>query len=714
MATAGALQARVHKLLGSRAELEATKALLRTLVADEASSGTSLVQLDASAGPETPTLATLRRNLRSSLEQQQLALAQTALAGLERTLEQVSTLAEQVDALDNKCDRVHQFLETTKRETQQVQAEAAALAAKRFGHDSKFRIWDKVQGEWKQARAFLDRYQLTEDEVRALYAEQLADEDMEASFSTLERVQQVKADCKELVAAGDVSCGLELLDAVGRYQEAGFERLYQWTAKKCAEVDGEPSNMLHRAIALLSDRAEFYNYCKECLTASRRSLIVRRFIMALTVGGPNGIPRPIEMHAHDPVRYCGDMLAWIHQSIATESEFFRVLFDGDVEFNPSESSPSESSPTDANLSTPGNSSLPAEKVADDAVEEVCTSMVGRAFDGVARPLQVRVEQTLSSPHGIVIAYKLVHLLAFYHHKFDQLVAHADVARALRHCRDAANGAFHRQFKQLVDAVAASAQDYAASLAATHVVLDVSHRLVALLEVFQTSLLPEQEKEAGLAPLFDGVLPAVELMCQRSVAGLDPVDALVFRINNFSCLQAPLARFPEVAKWHTGMSRDVDRWLRDLSELQATRVMDRCRVSELLQRIQQFQQSHAAVAREPGTSPADTPGLDGETVTRVMGDFCAALMTLLFPQLDSLAQPALGDKTRALTSATLAGTYAFIHEFVFDARNGYIPGNEPVSSSSSSSRSPAERSRRVVLQHTPEEIRTVLEIDGDTK
>jgi hypothetical protein len=38
-----------------------------------------------------------------------------------------------VDALDDKCTRVQTFLETTKRETQQVQTEAAALAAKRWG-----------------------------------------------------------------------------------------------------------------------------------------------------------------------------------------------------------------------------------------------------------------------------------------------------------------------------------------------------------------------------------------------------------------------------------------------------------------------------------------------------------------------------------------------------------------------------------------------------
>ena len=47
--------------------------------------------------------------------------------------------------------------------------------------------------------------------------------------------------------------------------------------------------------------------------AARRQLLVRSFVDALTVGGPGGTPRPIELHAHDPSRYIGDMLAWLHQ-----------------------------------------------------------------------------------------------------------------------------------------------------------------------------------------------------------------------------------------------------------------------------------------------------------------------------------------------------------------------------------------------------------------
>ena len=45
----------------------------------------------------------------------------------------------------------------------------------------------------------------------------------------------------------------------------------------------------------------------------RHNALFRRFISALTRGGAGGLPRPIEVHAHDPLRYVGDMLGWLHQ-----------------------------------------------------------------------------------------------------------------------------------------------------------------------------------------------------------------------------------------------------------------------------------------------------------------------------------------------------------------------------------------------------------------
>lgn len=61
---------------------------------------------------------------------------------------------------------------------------------------------------------------------------------------------------------------------------------------------------------------------------SRRSVLVRAFIDALTQGGVGGTPKPIEMHAHDPKRYVGDMLAWLHQTIPGERENLLILLKG--------------------------------------------------------------------------------------------------------------------------------------------------------------------------------------------------------------------------------------------------------------------------------------------------------------------------------------------------------------------------------------------------
>lgn len=54
---------------------------------------------------------------------------------------------------------------------------------------------------------------------------------------------------------------------------------------------------------------------------ARRDAVARAFMAALTRGG-----RPIELQAHDSLRYVGDMLAWVHQACAGEKEMLESLF----------------------------------------------------------------------------------------------------------------------------------------------------------------------------------------------------------------------------------------------------------------------------------------------------------------------------------------------------------------------------------------------------
>ena len=112
-------------------------------------------------------------------------------------------------------------------------------------------------------------------------------------------------------------------------------------------------------------------------------MLVRRFINALTKGGPNGFPRPIEVHAHDPLRYLGDMLAWVHQAVASEREIVMGLFGGHTPAPSVTATPSGGS-DGSEVKADGAGDVDADSAAQmDPVE-----VLDRIFDGVVRPLKV--------------------------------------------------------------------------------------------------------------------------------------------------------------------------------------------------------------------------------------------------------------------------------------------------------------------------------------
>ena len=45
-----------------------------------------------------------------------------------------------------------------------------------------------------------------------------------------------------------------------------------------------------------------FRYVVDEYCTVRRGFVARSFLDALTIGGPHGTPRPIELHAHDPAR----------------------------------------------------------------------------------------------------------------------------------------------------------------------------------------------------------------------------------------------------------------------------------------------------------------------------------------------------------------------------------------------------------------------------
>lgn len=161
------------------------------------------------------------------------------------------------------------------------------------------------------------------------------------------------------------------------------------------------------------------------LSTTRSTSLLNLFLEALTRGGPSGLPRPIELHAHDPLRYIGDMLAWIHQTMAGEHEFLESLFDLKSDANRRVGEPrvfeprlelSSSTATGSQLDLSSEGLTTTTKTAADEVKEDrerSRQMLDKDLEGCARPLKIRVHQTIRSQEGSIVTYQIATLIHFY-------------------------------------------------------------------------------------------------------------------------------------------------------------------------------------------------------------------------------------------------------------------------------------------------------------
>uniref|UniRef100_A0A8C5LTK3 Conserved oligomeric Golgi complex subunit 6 n=1 Tax=Leptobrachium leishanense TaxID=445787 RepID=A0A8C5LTK3_9ANUR len=321
-----------------------------------------------------------RRNLRGDIERRSLAINEEFVAIFKNVKEELESINEDVQAMSNCCQDMTSRLKAAKEQTQDLIVKTTKLQAE----NQRLEIRAQV------ANAFLDKFQLTSEEMNILRGnrEGPLTEDF---FKVLGRVKQIHNDVKLLLRTNQQTAGLEIMEQMALLQETSYERLYRWAQNECRTLTQEScdiSPILSQAMEALQDRPVLYKYTMDEFGTARRSAVVRGFIDALTRGGPGGTPRPIEMHSHDPLRYVGDMLAWLHQATASEKEHLEALL---------------------------------KQVTIPGVEDTIQEVVGHITEGVCRPLKVRIEQVIIAEPGAVLLYKISNLLKFYHHTISAIV-----------------------------------------------------------------------------------------------------------------------------------------------------------------------------------------------------------------------------------------------------------------------------------------------------
>ncbi|KAM6946221.1 conserved oligomeric Golgi complex subunit 6 [Aplochiton taeniatus] len=537
-----------------------------------------------------------RRNLRGDIERRSLSINEDFVLIFKGVKEELESVHEDVQAMSTCCEEMRNRLKAAKEQTQDLIVKTNKLQ----GENHRLEIRAQV------AQAFLDKFQLSSEETSALRGSRDAPI-TEAFFSALSRVKHIHEDVKVLLRTNQQTAGLEIMEQMAVLQETSYEQLYRWAQNECrglAQETCDVSPVLSQAMEALQDRPVLYKYTLDEFGTARRCAVVRGFIDALTRGGPGGTPRPIEMHSHDPMRYVGDMLAWLHQATASEKEHLDALL---------------------------------KQVTVLGVEENMQEVVSHITEGVCRPLKVRIEQVIVAEPGAVLLYKISNLLKFYHHTISAIIGTsvASLLMTIEEMHVLSKKVFFNSLSlhasRLMDKVELPPPDLGPTSSLTQT-------LVLLREVLashDSSVVPLDARQADFAQVLSCILDPLLQLCTVSASNLGTGNMATYMVNSLYVMKTTLALFEFTDKRLEMLEFQIEAHLDTLLNEQASFVLTRVGLSYIYSCVQQH---------TPQQGPlSNVPGMDSSSMKAAMVQFDRYLSfpdTLVMPQLNFLLSAAI--------------------------------------------------------------------------
>ncbi|OVA02985.1 Conserved oligomeric Golgi complex subunit 6 [Macleaya cordata] len=652
-----------------------------------------------------------RRNLRSTIEKRSLSINHEFLSASNSAQQALDRVEEEVNALAECCDNIAKALNSCSASTGDIISTTERLK-------QELEITTQRQ---EIVSCFLRDYQLSNEEITALREEDLN----ENFFKALSHVQEIHANCKLLLRTHHQRAGLELMDMMAVYQEGAYERLCRWVQAECRRLgdsdNPEVSELLKTAVRCLKERPVLFKYCAEEVANMRHNALFRRFISALTRGGPGGLPRPIEVHAHDPLRYVGDMLGWLHQALASERELVFVLLDPDavVDTGPTarrflKNTESESTNTESDV----------------------TFVLDRIFEGVCRPFKVRVEQVLQSQPSLIIAYKLSHTLEFYCYTVSDLLSRETaLCNTLWLLKDAAQQTFFDILKTRGDKIMRYPPLVAVDLSPPPAVMEGVSVLLEIIDTYNSMMVPASGKKPGFDPVISALLDPVVQMCEQaaeahkskrvinslrrsrtssgsgqfSTDSSTSVDAIltnsssnsssqnnempskIFLINCLSAIQQPLLGHDVAREYVKNLGSMIEKHVNALVEKEVDSILRKCGLSNKISCIQ-------SLVNEENSNPitqlpplAEVENMSPASLSECLRAFFGLVLDgSSLPEFEQMQVPRLRSEACIRVARSLADAYELIYKAVMDPKNCY----------------PDPKS---LASYPPDQIRTILGI-----
>ncbi|CAO2654228.1 Nn.00g109610.m01.CDS01 [Neocucurbitaria sp. VM-36] len=459
--------------------------------------------------------AETRRQIRLDVQKEVIQCNGEIVKDFGEVAEQLKRIGTAINSLNSCCDDMRSHIAAANRETGPVLEEATSLITQR----------KQVEAKQQILHAFSSHFLISDEEATVLTSTvEPVNEDF---FQGLTRVKKIHHDCQVLLGTEDQRLGLEVLEQSSKQLNAAFQKLYRWIQREFKTLDLENpqiSASVRRSLRVLAERPALFQSCLDSFAEARETILSDSFHAALT--GSNSeehiATKPIEFHAHDPLRYVGDMLAWVHSTTVSEREALENLFisDGD-EIKRSIQAGLESEPW---LRGDGD-----EEVFDG--RKALNQLVSRDLTGVARLLRQRVEQVVQSHDDATLAYKIANLIGFYKGTFVKLLGPdsevLDVFNTL-------NTSAMRQFRaNMRDYVANVQSDLAVApkdLSPPEFLDEALQILKVLAKSYDTSVAAIDDQGQGFQTVLAEALDPFLSGCENLQKGMQQPDSSVFAIN----------------------------------------------------------------------------------------------------------------------------------------------------------------------------------------
>ncbi|RFU72117.1 oligomeric golgi complex subunit 6 [Trichoderma arundinaceum] len=413
-----------------------------------------------------------------------LDLLREAISCNGEIVEEMGTVVERLKLIRSVVENLNSRIKTIKGQIDLAHAQTSPALR---GMSSLFEQRMEIERKQETLSALEHYFVMTDDEIDSLTST-LKPVDR-AFFDCLQKAQKITLGCDILLGFENQTLGLELIDRTSVHVNMAFQKLYKWVQQEFRTLNLENPHVnpfMRQALRVLAERPSLFQNCLDFFAASRERFLSEAFHCALTGTTPQGSEdvavRPIDLTAHDPLRYVGDMFAWVHSATVGEREALESLFavEKDGVMNPSASS--------SNSKVWHFSSDEASENTDFKVLEALGHLMDRNFSPVVRILRQRVEQAVQSNEDVISAYKISTLLNFYRATFEKLLG---VGSNLEDCTGSLEEVAKRQFRSLVRdnilSIQGEFQQVPSNLEPPRFLQDAFLQLSTILQTYESSL-----------------------------------------------------------------------------------------------------------------------------------------------------------------------------------------------------------------------------------